>query len=420
LNRVIAREDVQPGPIRDFILSAQVTGRQTTVSKLRVDLIPSQANAQVRFVLNGDVQTMTTGVTPQAMIETAGKQQFVGLKDVFFDGSKLSTRHATVFIRANNQTVGATTPYSGTMFGGLADRIAYRAAERRKAAGEAVARDRLAERVFPSFDGEVDNQLANANRQLDSTVRPRLDAAKLMPSSMSAWSTDSQVYFQSYTGSDDTRSTISQPTESMDGENGIRLSIHETFLNTLIQQSGLKGLKTTAHKIRELEEPYVVQQTQPQTFDPPKQDNKTFGGFTLPSLPLGTDNLDTDIHFDENDPATVRVENGQLILKLKAEFKPGGQSLVPPMEITIPIQAKIIGDKIRFTSGKPRVVAQDRPDPDAPQTIVESTVEKIIEAELDPLEFDRKLPAAFWTFAGAPPQVTSIKSDNGWIYLSIE
>jgi hypothetical protein len=90
------------------------------------------------------------------------------------------------------------------------------------------------------------------------------------------------------------------------------------------------------------------------------------------------------------------------------------------MAITVPYQTRIVGDKIRLTAGKSRVVAQDRADPDAPQTIVESMIEQLIQAELVPLEFDRRLPAAYWP-AGAPaPLITSIKSENGWVTIAVE
>lgn len=418
LNRLVARENVQPGQVRDVILGAQVTGKSTTVSKLHVDLVPDANQGHAVFVLNGDVQTLTTGVTPQAMIDTAGQQQFVAVKDVFFDGMKFSTRHATVFIRARNQTVGAVTPLSGTLFGGLADRIAYRAAERQKAAGEAVARERLAERLFPTFDGEVDAQLGQGNRQLESVVRKGLETVKLMPTSQSVWTTDTQLIHEAYIGSDASGLSISPPADSTDGISGLRISVHETLLNTLVDRAALKGFTITDKQLRELEQPYVVDEAAAGNAGPTS--DRRGGSFDLPALPAGTDNFVTDIVFDDVEPLKLRVDGDRLIATIKASFKPGGQSLVPAMSITIPYQTRIVGDKIRLIAGKPRVVTQDRTDPDAPPSIVETTIEKLIHAELTPLEFDRKLPAGLWPASGIPPQISSIKSENGWIHIVVE
>lgn len=409
LNRIVAQERIQPGPVRDNILGAQVTGRQTTVSRLRVDLLPSNEQARISLVLNGDVQTLTTGVTPQAMIDTAGQQQFSAMKDVYFDGEKFSTRHATVYIRANNQTLGATTAFSGTMFGGIADRIAYRAAERQKAAGEAVARDRLAERLFPTFDGEVDEKLAQANRQLEP-IRRWLDTIKLLPSTQSVWTTDTQLYYEGFVGDDKAPSTMA-PVDMVDGDNGLRLSIHEGLVNTFISRTGLKGLKTTDKKLRELENTFLSTAGQAV----PADDNPN--GLVPPG---GTESIVTDIEFDEVDPLTVRYERDQVVVTIKAQFKPAGQALVPPMVVTIPYQTQITGNKIRLAAGTPRVVAQNRPDPDAPQTIIEKAIQKVIEADLIPLEFDRTLPAFLWKGAGPAPRIASVKSDNGWLTIAAE
>ena len=90
------------------------------------------------------------------------------------------------------------------------------------------------------------------------------------------------------------------------------------------------------------------------------------------------------------------------------------------MTVTIPYQAELIGNKIRLVAGKPRVVTQDRADPAAPQTFLETTIQKVVEAELIPLEFERALPANLWPAAGPAPRVTSIKSDNGWVNIAID
>lgn len=420
LNRLVAQERVDPGPVRDFVLGAQVTGRQTTVSRLRVDLIASDDKARTDLILNGDVQSLTTGVTPQAMIDTAGQQRFVAVKEVYFDGNQFSTRHATVFIRAQNQTIGAVTPLSGTLFGGLANRIAYRAAERQKAAGEAVARDRLAERLFPTFDGEVDAKLAQANRQLEP-VRKRLDAVKLLPSLQSSWTSDSHLYYESFIGDDKSSAPLPAANDMAERDNGLRFSIHESLINTIIDRTGLKGLKTTDRKLRELEKSLLTLTGNGRGDDAGDPESTEKAPLTAPDLPAGTEGFETDIEFDEIAPLTVRIEKDRLFVILKAHFKPAGQAVMPPMTVTIPYHTELTTTKMRLVAGKPRVVSQERTDPNAPQTIVEMAVEKVIESDLIPLEFNRSLPAAMWPANGtAIPRITSISSDNGWLHISIE
>jgi hypothetical protein len=383
---------------------------------LKLDLKPSTDKASAQFILNGDVQTMTTGVTPQAMIDTAGQQQFFAVKDVFFDGIQFSTRHATVYIRANNQTVGAMTPLTGTLFGGLADRIAYRAAERQKSAGEAVARDKLAERLFPTFDGEVDANLAQGNRKLEP-LRKWLESAKLMPASQSVWTSDLQMVYEALVSDDKTGSDIAPLGETVAGDNTLQFSIHESLLNTLVDRAGLKGYKTTDKHLRDLE-----RQLLPSSSDnsQPEADLGSQETLKAPTLPSGTDSFVTDIELDEFEPLTFRLERDRLLVIIKATFKPAGQAVMPPMTVTIPYQTRLEGNSIRLAAGKPQVVAQDRKDPNAPQTIMEMAIQKVIEADLDPIIFDRALPAALWPGSGPAPKVASIKSANGWLTVSID
>lgn len=400
LNRLVARERLDPGPVQDVILGAQVTGQQTTRSRLTADLLPSDSNARIALLLNGNVHSLTTGVTPQAMIDTSSQQRFHAIKEVYFDGVQFSTRHATVFIRAENQTLGATTPLTGTLLGGMANRIAYRAAERQKTAGEAVARDRLAERLFPTFDGEVDANLARLNRQL-APVRQRLDALKLLPETQSTWTDDQQFRYQCQLGVS-ARVTPQFP----DTIQGLRISLHESLLNSLVDRSGLAGFKTTDKQLRALEGRFL----------------SVFGGVEHPrdedsSNPLGATSIETEIEFDESDPIRFRFDQNQLIVTLKAHFKPAGQNVVPPVTVTIPFENSMVGANIRWTPGTPRVVAQDRTDPDGPPTLVETAIQKAIEADLDTVEFPRTLPASAWQSESPAPAVTSVRTERGWLTI---
>jgi len=415
LNRLIAREEVRPGAVRDNILGAEVTGRQTTTSRLKFDLVPSADQGQAAFVLTGDVQTLTTGVTPQAMIDTAGQQQFVAVKDIFFDGRLFSTKHATVYVRARNQTLGATTPLSGSLFGGLASRIAYNAAERRKPESEAIARDRVVEKVYPAFDGEIDKQLTTANQLLDQTVRGRLEAAKLAPTSCSVSTTDNRLTYAAMVGGETAMASVSPLDGQLVGDGGLNLSLHESLLNDLIGRADLRGFKTTDKELKKLTEDVLatlegVKYTLP---------NDLAGAAPL-ALPLPGLSIVTDIVFDETDPLTVRLDRDRLTATIKAKFKPAGQDLLPPMKVVIEYRAVVEGNTVRLVPGKPRAVAQDQTDLTAEPSLAEMAVQKSIEAALPTLETDRVLPAKYWPHHSPAPRVTSIKSQDGWVSIAID
>lgn len=416
LNRLVAREEVLPGPVRDFVLGAEVTGRQTTTARLKLDLLPAADKARVAFVLHGDVQSLTTGVTPQAMVDVAGRQQFVAVKDVFFDGHQFSTRHATVFVRGQTQTLGAMTPLSGSLIGGIADRIAYRAAERRKPEAEAIARDRVAERLYPMFDGEIDKQLSFANQLLEQQVRKRLELAGLVPASQSVSTTNDRLLYQALIGRDAGSSAAAQMRLcSLGGDGGVNIALHESLLNDLIGRAGLKGLKTTDKELKQqmdaalaLLDGVLGRRT------------ATTGGTDPVSNPLANLDIVTDIEFDETDPLSIRFEQDRMLATIKAHFKPAGQNLIPPMTVELEYRFIVDGNTLRLVAETPRAVAQDRSDPLAEPTLAEQAIQKAVEAALPVLEFDRMLPARHWKFTGPAPRVTSIKSQDGWCSIAID
>ena len=420
LNRLVARDDVQPGPVRDTVLGADVTGRQTTTSRLVLDLRPSLDRAHAAFVLTGDVQMQVTGKTPQAMVETAGQHHFVAVKDVFFDGRLLSTKHATVFVRARNQTVGAMTPLSGSLFGGLAERIAYRTAERMRPESEAIARDRLAEKVYPLFDGEIDKQLSTANKLLEQQLRKRLDLAQLALSSQFVSTTDNRLEYGAVIGGKSLTAAARVPdvtvTEDSSTANGaVRLMLHESLLNESIERTGLRGFRTTDKELQQQVAELLgslpgVKVSMPEV----KPATAPFG------LPLPGVNIVTHIEFDEVDPLTVHFDHDRLTATIKAAFKPAGQQLFPPMTVTIEYRAVVEGNVVRLIAGKPRAQVQGQEDSSREPTVAELTIQNSFALALPNIEIDQTLAAEYWPHHSPAPRVTSFKARDGWMSVAID
>lgn len=409
LNRLVARNETRPGEVRDFILGAEVFGHQTTATKVRLDLLPGGTQGRAVLVLNGTTQSETTGFTPQAKVDVASQQEFVATKEIYFDGEKFSTRHAVVHVRAKNQTLGATTPLTGTLFGGIANRIAFREAERRRPQAEAVARDRVAERVFPEFDKTIDKQLADANDQLELTVRKWLGAADLLPSQQLVHTSDTQLsYFMQVTGQTPTESTT-ELENRLGPENGLKLMVHEGLLNSLVGRLGLKGLRTTDKEMEKSMAPYAVK---------PEKDELDSSQPPPISLP-GLQNIVIDIEFDDEDPLTIRLEDDRALVTLRAKFKPAGNDVLPPLAVTIPYSTKISGEKIVVTPGKAQVEPLSKGGTRLPDVALK-VISNAIDTNSTSFAFDRALPASFWPLPGPVPRVVGIHSQDGWGGISID
>lgn len=420
LNRLVARDDVQPGPVRDTVLGADVTGRQTTTSRLILDLRPSLDRAHAAFVLTGDVQMQVTGTTPQAMVDTAGQHHFVAVKDVFFDGRLLATKHATVFVRARNQTVGAMTPLSGSLFGGLAERIAYQSAERMRPESEAIARDRLADKVYPTFDGEIDEQLSTANKLLEQQLRKRLELAQLAPSSQFVSTTDNHLEYGAVIGGKSVTDAARVPQvttteDPLNADGALKLMLHESLLNELIARTELRGYQTTDTKLKQQVAELLgglpgVKVSMPEE----KPVTAPFG------LPLPGVDIVAHIEFDEVDPLALHLDQDRLTATIKAAFKPGGQNLFPPMTVTIEYQAVVKGSEVRLIAGKPRARIQGQADSSREPTVAELTIQNSFAAALPTLEIDQTQAAAYWPHRSPAPRVRSFKSRDGWMSVAID
>lgn len=407
LNRFIARQESRPGEVHDNILGADVRGHQTTSTNLRLDLLPNFEKMQGVFVLTGINHSETTGYTPQAMVDVASEQQFSATKDLYFDGFNFSTRHARLHVQNRNQTLGAQTQLSGTLFGGIADRIAYNAAERRRPEAEAIARDRLAERVYPEFDNEVDRNLADINIQLESTVRRKLRESNLMPTRQQVSSTNTRFNYCLQLASEVPMTSPTSLELDPNSDDGVGILVHESVVNTLLSSSGLKGYKTTDRKIKEFFAPYELKSATPDSGEAPD--------LAVP----GIENITTEIEFDEENPATLRVENGKSVLTLRATFKPMGQALLPPLQVTVDYDNQLVGDKIVITPSNVKVDLQNKDDAENVPTMALKLVAQGIEASFTKLAFDRSVPPALWKYNGVVPRVNSMRLKDGWTSICV-
>lgn len=420
LNRLVARDDVQPGPVRDTVLGADVSGQQTTTSRLVLDLRPSRDRAHAAFVLTGDVQMQVTGTTPQAMVDTAGQHHFVAVKDVFFDGRLLATKHATVFVQARNQTVGAMTPLSGSLFGGLAERIAYQTAERMRPESEAIARDRLAEKVYPTFDGEIDKQLSSANKLLDQQLRKRLELAQLAPSSQFVLTTDNRLEYGAVIGGKSVTDAARVPQittteDSPKADGSLRLMLHESLLNELIARTELRGYQTTDTELMQQVAELLAGLPGVKVSMPEEKPATAPFGLPLPGI-----NVVTHIEFDEVDPLTVHLDQDRLTATIKAAFKPAGQQLFPPMTVTLEYRTVVEEGAVRLIAGKPRAKVQGQEDSSREPTVAELTIQNSFAAALPTLEVQQTQATAYWPHRSSVPRITSIKSRDGWMAVAID
>ena len=191
LNRLMSQNRVEQGPVNDFILGANVYGNQITNTAVDVDLKPSSNTVRFDLRLNGNINSNTQGVTPQATVYTIGNHTFNARKEINFDGQTFSTMPATIAVSPRNTTTGISTQMSGIpIIGRIAQQIASEQVEAKRGEAESIAASRVQDNVLPRFNQDVDRSFAEQGDKLNREVFSGLRATKLFPDTYNYQSTD--------------------------------------------------------------------------------------------------------------------------------------------------------------------------------------------------------------------------------------
>lgn len=342
LQRITTMTRAEAGPVRDFILGADVYGNQTTSSISSVSVVPSNSGAHLQVQLHGDVASSTEAYASRAVIYSNGSQHFDGFKDVYFDGHLFSTAPAMLNVTAYNQPVGASTQADRIpILAGIARRIALRTANRNRPETEAIAAQRVDSRVLPQFNAEVDSRFAQLNVDLQNKVAGPLKSEQLFPDYLATRSTDSDLILNTRLMSAG-KLGGGVPSPVMPGPEDAVLSVHQSMLNNALDLLPIAGKTMTEPELEQL-----IQQKVGIFF--PKLNLQKERTTTAATEPDETDR----IMFAETDPLRIRFEDGNLLLTIRAGFERtedrGGN--IPPQVITIPLVFTLAGNEIVATRG---------------------------------------------------------------------
>lgn len=411
LNRFVAQDRLEPGRVDDFVFGAKVDGEQWSKTHLRLDLKPSPDKAAAAFILAGQVQTDTIGRTDQGAVRSIGHQEFLANKEIYFNGFEFSTRRAVVQARANNQAVAASTRLDGTFLERAAQKFAINRAQQQRPQTEAYARGKVVDNVFPAFDGSIDGQLANANHLLKTQAIPGLQQLKLMPVRQHVMTTDTHLHVAARTAVPIEDPEIPIPATPLAGPHAITLYLHESLPNSLIDRFDLRGKKTTDREIKSIFENLGKSMGgHLANVVPPRE--TTGNGF--PGLPGG---IETTIEFDDIDPFRIRFGTGQMLVEIRATFKPAGQNLLPPLLIRVPLQLRERTHDWELARGKIDIAptnGQDLPD------VAAGLIRQALESNMPPIEIPRELAIPGWPSTVPHLKLTEARAAFGWVAISFD
>ncbi|MBL8848200.1 MAG: hypothetical protein JNG89_00880 [Planctomycetaceae bacterium] len=357
LNRILRRTDERQGPVRDFVLGADVHGTETTTTSIGVDLLPSENGVSLELVLQGRNRAETVGYTPQAAVRTLGQHQFTARKRVTHDGRLFGTQRPQVEVVPFNQTVGVDTPVNGVpILGDVASSIGFQAAESQRSQGEQIAAQKIREGVGTEFNRRVDDELTKLNRGWLETVGPQLQQRGFDEFAIAAESTSDWARYavdlpapetalsvpqraqRPVTGSNATQHTARRAAAEnvADGVVG-RVAVRAEFIDNIIARLGLAG---ATFKAADFAEPAAAALGVVESLE---QHGLEIGAIP-PEAAAALQSL--VLRFDGNEPLRVAFTPGMIWVRARAALSLPPLLDLPVLQVTARYRLEILSDGV--------------------------------------------------------------------------
>jgi hypothetical protein len=410
LSKLVAKTETSQGPVRDFILGANVTGQQTTTATVGVDLKPNPQGISLHLTLDGVSRSNTAGVTDEATVYTSGNHTFHAWKPVTFDGKSFIVGTGDIVVYPHNTTTGIATQYSDVpLFGGIADSIARGEVAKKRPQSEAIAAQRVSSRVLPEFSSKVDAEIAKLNQDLENKVNAKLREKDLFPSATSYRSSESDLRVLQRLMGDHELAGGDGPFVSVPNQ-GFVVALHESLLNNSLDRLKFAGRTITDKELAsEIEKSFS--DLLGRDLKATKKIEEAGEGSKEPATFI----------FPEKDPIRLRVNNGQLLLVIRAGLKQKpGEEDIPTQEITVPLVFRIEGSKLVIESEQVGVSPVDPPANAGLQIARAQVVRAKVQNALPTRAFDRFISIDKNRQTPIQLGLSQIKLAGGWLSLSFE
>ncbi len=404
LNKFVGQSRDESGPVRDFILGADVHGSQFTHTNVRLNLVPSGSNAQFDLTAEGQVSSNTQGYTDQATISTSGNHSFVAAKRIAFDGDRFWTYPARINVSAHNTTTGAETNMIFP-FRRFANGIAMGKAEELRGESEAIAASRVQDRVLPQFNSEVDKEFGGFNPDITERMSALRDL-NLYPDAQSYSTTDSELKVATRLMAASELGG-SEPSPALYLGRGLTVLMHDSLMNNYADRLELAGKSLTDDEIKAKIEAQLSKVLGREVKFSDKQ-------------PAAADesNIKT-IVFDKVDPLRMHADDGTLVLTLRAGFKQEGKEDIPTQVITLPLKFSVDMKSIIVEPANISIEAAEKSASPAQQLARAGVIRKKLESAFPRREIDR-VHRIKKKKINTVTAVTRIRALDCWLSISYE
>ena len=402
LSKLVAANDINTGPVRDYFMGANIFGNQQTNTSVNLQFVPSNTAARFNLTVAGNTNSRTTAYTNQATVQSVGNHQFYAVKPITFDGDLFELGPADLSVNPNIRHVGIATKYDNIFFGlfrGMIQRRAFSEANSRLPAGRAHAASELRQSFLPEFNGQVDQQFGELNMEL-AGFESRMRQQGVSPQAERTRTTNNRFLLDAAVR-DVGEVSGSAPNIGSTRGVGFTLQIHESLLNNVAERWGFAGRRMTDDQVEaELQ----------QWFTDLLGREVDFGS-------KDGDRVPTTLIFNETDPVRFQIRNGAVILILRAGIEQENDEDIPPQLVEVPLHLSVRGDQIVIERGTVKVAPVERPQSRATQIARAGAMRQRIEDSIEDgtrdgsflIERDGRSPVAV--------QIQRIEAAAGWLTI---
>ncbi len=306
IQRLLPAEQVDSRPVRKTILGADTSGNSTVHTEMNVRLIPDPNAWNIGIGVAGDLVSMTRSSKGPAVFHSTSTAQIDSGRYLRLDpmGYQVTSQPTTVV--SQDYLRNMSTDFDGLpLIGDLARLLVREQFDQKRGMAKRITQRIIAREADAEFDRRLEENLAQAERELSERIVGPLERLNLNPLVVAMSTTEDRLSVR-YRVANEGQMAAHTARPRAPSDSLLSMQVHQTAINNTIDQIGLSGRLWTIPELYE-------------------RLGEAFQGakWQLPAE-MDDDVKQTRIRFADTRPASVELIDGKLRLTLRiAEFSQG-------------------------------------------------------------------------------------------------
>ncbi len=394
LQRRLSRPVAEPNPVDEVILGTRMIGDSWVHGQVTPRLVPHPTEARVCLQLAADFTSRSVGHNRSVRVLTTGHspvlaEQLVALRA----GGLEQISSPGVQVQLSSQLLGIDHPRK------IVRRIASRAAEKRQPQSNAIAQERLRNRLIKQFDEQVGARLAETAQNLGRERLSVFERLGLTAPVRSSWTSREQLSLNWRVGGPAQLLAPAPPKLAADSS-GVSVQVHQTALINMIDPV-LGGRQIESYQLGQFA--------------------KQFGPLELEGLQAEADGEPWSVWMAPFHPFEVAFDNDRIEFQIRTlRLERGDQMLDDPATINAVYQPVLVDGQLQLRREGDLQVRFQRPR----GGVRASTLRNFLAKKFEGIFKEELLDKPF-SLAGMIPdapsdlKITDVRTEGGWLQLSV-